>query len=190
MVLPMSAAPDAPMTSKEFLAWAARQPSGRYELVGGRIVAIAPERARHNLAKIAVLLALREGVDRAGLPCTVYTDGMTVVIDEHHSREPDAAVQCGSPPDPDALVLDAPVVVVEVISPSSERDDTGNKLVEYFSVASIHHYIIVNPEKRVVIHHQRSGAEIRTRIAGEDAAELRLEPPGFMVCPTALLSEH
>jgi Uma2 family endonuclease len=184
----MNAVPDHLMTSSEFIDWATRQPSGRYELVAGRVVAMAPERTRHNVAKIAVLLALREGVRRADIPCTVYTDGMTVVIDQHHSREPDAAVQCGPQPDPDALTLDAPVIVVEVVSPSSERDDTGSKLVEYFSVGSIQHYLIVNPEKRVVVHHRRDRAEIRTRIAGE--GELRLDPPGLVVSVTELLEER
>jgi Uma2 family endonuclease len=185
----MSAVPDRLMTSAEFLEWATRQPSGHYELVAGRVVAMAPERVRHNLAKAGVWRALSDAVERAGLPCTVYTDGMTVVIDEHHSRAPDAAVQCGDQPNPDALVLDAPVLVVEVVSPSSERDDTGSKLVEYFSVASIRHYLIVNPEKRVVIHHRREGSDIRTRIAGEDAGELPFDPPGLTVSAAALLQE-
>jgi Uma2 family endonuclease len=56
----------------------------------------------------------------------------------------------------DATVQDAPLVVVEVTSPSSERGDPGEKLVEYFSVPSIHHYLIVNPVKKVVIHHARA----------------------------------
>jgi len=185
----MSAVPDRLLTSDEFIDWAMRQPRGRYELVGGRVVAMAPERTKHNLAKIAVLLALREGVRRAGVPCQVYTDGMTVVIDKHHSREPDAAVQCGRQPDEDATIMDAPVIVVEVVSPSSERDDTGNKLVEYFSVASIQHYLIVNTEKQVVIHHHRQEHEILTHIAGQDAGDLRLDPPGFAVSAAALLAE-
>jgi Uma2 family endonuclease len=82
------------------------------------------------------------------------------------------------------------MVVVEVVSPSSERDDTGAKLVEYFSVESVQHYLIVNHEKRVVIHHERDGQEIRTRIAGEDAGELRLDPPGVTVSAAALLAER
>ncbi|MDQ3558822.1 MAG: Uma2 family endonuclease [Pseudomonadota bacterium] len=186
----MSAVPDRLLTSDEFIDWAMRQPSGRYELVAGRVVTMAPERTRHNLVKIAVLLALREGVNRAGLPCTVYTDGMTVVIDRQHSREPDAAVQCGDQPDPDALILDAPLIVVEVVSPSTERDDTGAKLIEYFSVVSIQHYLIVNPEKRVVVHHRRDGNEIRTRIVGADGGDLRFDPPGFSVSAAALLHER
>ena len=60
---------------------------------------------------------------------------MTVVIDNDTSREPDAAVQCDVAIDLDSMVLEAPLIVVEVVSPSSERDDTGDKLVEYFSVA-------------------------------------------------------
>lgn len=115
---------------------------------------------------------------------------MTVVIDKHHSREPDAAVQCGAALDPDAVVLDAPMIVVEVVSPSSERDDTGAKLVEYLSVAGLQHYLIVNPEKRVVVYHERDGIDIRTRIVGEDAGDLRLDPPGFALSVAALLEDR
>jgi Uma2 family endonuclease len=165
-----------------------RQPDGRCELVAGRIVAVAPERARHNLTKLAVAMALRDGVKRAALPCTVFTDGMTVVIDKYHAREPDAAIQGGDKVDPEALKLDAPVLVVEVVSPSSERDDTGAKLVEYFSVASIRHYLIVNAEKRVIIHHARQGADIHTRIVGA-SEELQIDPPGFARAALALLGE-
>jgi Uma2 family endonuclease len=135
------------MTVAEFLDWAAAQPRGRYELVRGEVVAMAPERVRHSLTKLAVAVALRDAVKRAALPCTVFPDGMTIVFDNEHSREPDAAVQCGVAISLDSTVLEAPLIVVEITSPSSERDDTGEKLVEYFSVPSIHHYLIVNPAK-------------------------------------------
>src|SRR4029079_7589301 len=168
------------MTVPEFLVWAAAQPRGRYELVRGEVVAMAPERARHNLVKAAVFRALGDAVALAGLPCTVFTDGMTVVIDDEHSREPDAAVQCGVATDLDSMILQAPLIVVQVTSPSSERDATGDKLVQYFSVASIRHYLIVNPTKRVVIHHARDGdGPIATRIMSE--GQLDLSPPGMTV---------
>ena len=184
----MSALTDRLLSSDEFIDWALRQQSGRYELVAGRVVAMAPERARHNLAKAQVWLALSRAVKDAGLPCTVFTDGMTVVIDKYHAREPGAAIQCSHEISPDALTLHAPVVVVEVVSPSSERDDTGDKLVEYFSVASIRHYLIVNPEKRVVVHHRGDNEDIRTRIVGEHG-ELQIDPPGFVVAVRDLLAE-
>ena len=168
------------MTVQEFLTWAAAQPRGRYELVRGEVVAMAPERARHNLVKAAVFRALSDAVARAALPCTVFTDGMTVVIDNEHSREPDAAVQYSVAVDLDSMILEAPFIVVEVTSPSSERDGTGDKLVEYFSVASIRHYLIVNPEKSVVIHHGRNDTrDISTRIVSD--GEISLYPPGMAV---------
>lgn len=175
------------MTVREFLEWAAAQPRGRYELVRGEVVAMAPERARHNLAKAAVFRALSDAVARAGLPCTVFTDGMTVVIDNEHSREPDAAVQCGVATDLDSMILEAPLIVVEIASPSSERDDTGDKLVEYFTVPSIRHYLIVKPEKSVVIHHARNDAgNISTSIVSD--GEISLHPPGFAVAAKELLA--
>jgi Uma2 family endonuclease len=175
-------------TVPEFLAWAMAQPRGRYELVRGEIVAMAPERARHNLVKAAVFRALSDAAARGGLPCTVFTDGMTVVIDNEHSREPDAAVQCNVSTDLDSMILEAPLIVVEVTSPSSERDDTGDKLVEYFSVPSIRHYLIVNPMKQVVVHHARDeGGEISTRIMSD--GQLDLTPPGMTVPVRELLPE-
>jgi Uma2 family endonuclease len=176
------------MTVAEFLDWAIAQPRGRYELVQGEVVAMAPERALHNRAKGAVFRALDDAVKRAGLPCTVFTDGMTVVIDDEHAREPDAAVQCGAAFDPNSMILEAPLVVVEVTSPSSERGDVDDKLVEYFSVSSIHHYLIVNPTKKVVIHHARGqGDDVSTRFVS--SGELSLTPPGMTVPVAELLPE-
>jgi Uma2 family endonuclease len=176
------------MTAAEFIDWAMAQPRGHYELVQGEVVAMAPERARHALVKGEVFLALKTAVKRAALPCTVFPDGMTIVIDNEHSREPDAAVQCGVAINLDSTVLEEPLIVVEITSPSSERDDTGEKLVEYFSVPSIHHYLIVNPFKKVVIHHARAqGGDITTRIASSGVIDLT--PPGMAIPVAELLPE-
>jgi hypothetical protein len=68
------------------------------------------------------------------------------------------------------------------------RDRVGEKLVEYFSVPSIRHDLIVNPIKKVVIHHARGqGGDIVTRIAS--AGEISLTPPGMIVPVAELLPE-
>jgi Uma2 family endonuclease len=176
----MTALPKHKMTVAEFVPWAMSQSSGRYELVGGEVVAQASERARHNLAKGAVYKALDKAIKNAKLPCTVFTDGMTVKIDDYTACVPDASVQCGVKVDPDMIILDAPLIVVEVISPSSEKNDSGAKLAEYFSVASIQHYLIVDPEKQLIIHHARgAGSEIATRILKN--GEIVLNPPGAVL---------
>jgi Uma2 family endonuclease len=176
------------MTVPEFLDWASAQPRGRYELVRGEVVEMAPERALHNVVKAEVYVALRDAIKRAGLPCRAYGDGMTVVIDNDHSREPDAAVQCGVPFRPRSTILEAPLIVVEVVSPSSEQDDTGDKVGEYFSVPSIHHYLIVDPIHKVVIHHERTESGV---IAKRDvvSGEIELKPPGMKVPVAGLLPE-
>lgn len=179
--------PSVRMTVPEFLAWSEQNPeNGRYELVDGKVVAMSPERNRHNLVKLAVAIALREAVQRSGVACTVFTDGAGIAIDEGTVREPDATVQCGVDVDLDAMLVDAPLIVVEVVSPSSERDDVQSKFIDYFSVPSIRHYLIVFSEKRIVVHHRRNDqGTIDSRIARD--GDVVLDPPGMTVAVDALL---
>jgi Uma2 family endonuclease len=173
------------MTVPEFLDWAGEHPGTRYELVGGRPVAMAPEKVRHTVVKFSAARALDDAVRDTGLPCRVFADGVSVAIDEHTVREPDCSVQC-TEPDLDSMFIDAPMIVGEVTSPSSTRDDTGAKLVEYFSVPSIVHYIIVRPDQSVVIHHRRdTGGAIATQIRGD--GDIDLTPPGISVPVARLL---
>jgi len=168
------------MTVAEFLDWGVLPAPGRHELVEGTPVARSPERNLHLIVKGAVFRALSDAVADAGLDCTVLPDGATIIIDEATAREPDAAVQCGGLPDLDALTLDAPIIVVEVASPTSVRIDEDNKFVEYFSLPSIRHYLVVHPKRRVVVHHGRQeSGEIRARILHDGVVELSL--PGFSV---------
>ncbi len=162
------------------------QPDGDFELVDGQVVAMVQERALHNLAKIAVARALQDAVGAAGLRCTVYTDGMTVQISEHTARGPDAIVQCDEAVDLDSPIVRNPLIVVEVVSPKSERRDTDAKLVEYFSVSSIMHYLIVFPHKHVVVHHQR-GAQDRIETTLVRSGQIDLRPPGMVVLIDAVL---
>jgi Uma2 family endonuclease len=74
--------------------------------------------------------------------------------------------------------------VVEVLSPSTAAIDHGRKLSGYFSLVSVQHYLILDPDRRVVIHYKRgSGDAIETRVLIDVA---RLDPPGFEVAVEAL----
>ena len=61
----MNVAVQRRMTVTEFLAWAEKQPKGRYELVDGQVIAMSPERNRHALVKFNVAGALKAAVMRA-----------------------------------------------------------------------------------------------------------------------------
>jgi Uma2 family endonuclease len=167
------------MTVEAFLDWCARAPEGRYELVDGRPIAMAPEAIRHARVKLAVVGELASAIRRAGTACEAFADGVGVRIGTHRLRQPDATVQCG-PVDASSEVLDAPLIVVEVVSPSSMRSDTSAKLREYFAVPSIEHYLVVIPENGLVLHHARAeGGALLTRI--HRGGSVRLDPPGIDV---------
>ena len=169
------------MTSDEFIAWAMEQPKGqRYELFAGKVVGMAPERSAHALAKGSVYRRLAEAVERDGVPCTAYPDGMAVMVDEITTYEPDALVRCGPAVPPDTVKLTDPVVVVEVLSPSTRARDHGDKLIDYFRLESVRHYLIVRTEDRAISHHARNAdGSILTRIVRD--GDLVLDPPGLTV---------
>ena len=175
----MSASALPHMTADEFIAWTTAQPKGaRYELVDGEIYAMASQRSSHALAAFRIARRLAEGVEAAGLDCTVYADGMAVEIDATTVYEPDAIVRRGPQLPGDAVRVSDPLIVVEVLSPSTRAVDTGLKLAGYFRIASLRHYLVVRAEARTVVHHARdeSGA-ISTRIIRD--GPLTLEPPGI-----------
>ncbi len=167
-------------TADEFIAWALEQPAGRFELDNGVVVAMAPERASHNQAKLNAVIALRGAIGARGLPCSAMTDGMAVRVNDRTVYEPDALVRCGPRLPGDAMEVADPVVVVEVVSPSSRGVDRGVKLAGYFSLPSVRHYLIVDTDRRVVIHHRRDGdGRIEVGIVRDGALEL--DPPGLEI---------
>jgi len=173
----MADAAEMDMDVGAFLAWAEGR-DGRWELRDGRPVMMAPERALHALTKFAAQQALQVAIQRAELPCQVFPDGMTVRISARTAFEPDALVVCPSPPDLNTMEIPNPVIVVEVLSPSTAADDHGIKLDGYFSLANVEHYLILDADRRVLIWHKRGQAgAIETRVLREGV--IRLDPPGI-----------
>ena len=172
------------MSADEFLRWAEGK-DGRWELHDGAPVMMSPERLRHNRTKFHAATALSQALTAARLLREVFTDGIAIRIDARTSFEPDASVVCGPRRPDDAIVIDDPIIVVEVLSPNTAAIDHGPKLSGYFSLPSVEHYLILDPERRVVIHHKRGqGEAIETRVLTNGVA--RLDPPGFEVAVEAM----
>src|SRR6516164_2712529 len=147
------------MSVDEFLAWAERQ-QDRWELVEGIPTAMSPERVVHGDVKYRVARALDVAIATARVPCRFVLDSAAVRIDHRSLYQPDALVYCGEPVSGDALEIPNPVVVFEVLSPGNAVTDLRDKLVGYFRVASIVHYLIVDPDKHLVIHHARGETDL------------------------------
>lgn len=165
------------MSVDEFLAWAETVP-GKYELVDGQVFGMAPERVRHANTKFAAQAALAAALRRVGVRCHMLPDGMTVRVDRSTAYEPDAVVYCGPRLAGDAIEVPEPVIVVEVLSPSTRAQDSGVKLTDYFSLPSVQHYLLLDADRRRAIHHRRGSEDlVETRILSEGV--LRFDPPGI-----------
>jgi Uma2 family endonuclease len=168
--------PNLRMSRDEYRRWAEQQPTGRFERIEGVVVATAPERANHADRMALVWLALRQAIAAANLPCHAFPDGMTVEVDDN-DFEPDAVVQCGVPLSGDAIAVPEPLIIVEVLSCSTQGGDPTHKLVAYFRVTSVQHYLVFWPDRPQVLHHRRQddGQGIETRVV--TSGEIKLEPP-------------
>ena len=158
-----------------FRRWAAGQ-TQRYERIAGDTVAMPPERAAHLRLRSRVWRLLDRAIVEAGLDCEALAGGMTIEVDEDTDYEPDAIVNRGPRVDPDAVAASNPVIVVEVLSPSTQSIDSGDKLADYFRVPSIQHYLIVRTRRREIIHHRRYRNDILS--APMHIGSIRLDPPG------------
>jgi Uma2 family endonuclease len=174
------------MTVDDYLAWAAAQSEQpRTELINGQVVWMTPEQLAHTRIKGFVYFELRRAVERAGVDAEVLTDGVTIPIDQHTAYEPDASVRTGPQPSGREMKIQDPVIVVEVLSPTSIHMDTSAKLIGYFKLPSVQHYLVIDPETRRLTHHSRdAGGQISSK--EHASGQLQLDPPGIKIDVGAL----
>lgn len=166
------------LSREEFRRWAEGRKE-RYERVAGEPVAMSPERIEHARIKSRVWAALDRAIRAAQLPCEALPDGITVEIDQDTDYEPDAVVNCGPLAPGEAVAVANPVIVVEVLSPSTQSIDVTEKLADYFKVPTIQHYLVCRPRKHELIHFRRAGTDIITRVT--DIGSIVLDPPGITI---------
>lgn len=169
------------LTVPEYLAWAQAQPEKlRAELINGHIVPMASERAIHNRLKLRCYQALAEALKASQLSGEVFIDGMTVPIDPYTAYEPDVVLYLGPRVADEELTVSSPFIVVEVLSPTTSHTDRTAKLAGYFTLPSVLHYLVIDPDTMRLTHHQR-GADGMLAAATPLGDTLRLDPPGIDV---------
>jgi Uma2 family endonuclease len=166
------------LSREEFRLWAEGQKQ-RYERISGEPVAMSPERFEHARIKSRVWAALDRAVRDARLPCEALPDGITIEVDADTDYEPDAVINCGPLAPGDAIAAANPIIVVEVLSPSTQSIDLADKLADYFKVATIQHCLIVRARRHEVILHSRAGSEIISRVI--NIGSIVLDPPGITI---------
>ena len=166
------------MTVDEFLIWSLQQEKGRYELQDGLVIMQQAQNWAHLRVKGRIYRLLLAAIERAGVAYYVAPDGATVRIGPRTAYEPDALVAPLPVPNDDALEIPNPVIVVEVLSPSSVKRDLADKVAGYFKVASIAHYLVLDPVEKEIIWHRRAAAGgLEPPLSMKEA--LGLDPPGI-----------
>jgi Uma2 family endonuclease len=143
-------------TPAEYLEWEAQQDL-RYEYIEGRVRPIADETVE-RIINPAIKLSTMLQEQLRGTVCRVFGDRVKVQILESNSFcYPDLSVS-GDVHDRSANnFITHPYTIVEVVSPSTEAYDRGEKFGLYRSVPSLQEYVIISTDlMHVDIHRQRS----------------------------------
>ena len=148
----MSSLPKHYITPEEYLE-RERLADYKSEYFSGEIFAMAGASRAHNLISGNVSAALITQLrDR---PCEVYTNDMRVQADQSRQYSyPDVVVVCGEPQFRDRRedTLSNPLAIVEVLSPSTEANDRGEKFLRYRQISSLMNYILISQNTRHLEH--------------------------------------
>jgi Uma2 family endonuclease len=145
----------------------------RYELINGQLVAMNPPAARHAIICHNIGRTL-EGQLRP--PCIALWSTLGVAVDEKGDtwRQPDAIVTCVQPA---KGFFRKPRLIVEVLSPATEKEDRTTKLDFYDTVPGVETILLVWQDQRRVQLRERDTAGWRERdIVG--SGTVRIEPLG------------
>jgi len=126
----------------------------KHEFDAGEILAMAGGTARHSALAVNITFALR-GACPDG--CTVFQSDMRVrIAATGRATYPDASMVCGpidyDPDDAAGTTITNPVLVVEVLSVTTEKGDRGNKWMHYQRIPSLSEYVLVSQEPRVEVY--------------------------------------
>ena len=142
-----------PMTLAEFLEWEEGQPL-RYEFDGVGPVAMTGGTYGHSTIQRNLAFGLTSRL--RGKPCQFQGSDLKIQVGDGHIRYPDGMVVC-SPIDRTATVVHEPVVVFEVLSPSTAAKDRIVKAREYQATPSIRRYVMLEQDSVGATVYARSG---------------------------------
>ena len=127
----------------EYLAFE-RDSEAKHEYVNGQIYAMSGGTPEHGRLAWNLMGLLHEAL--RGRPCTAFTSDVRVRIPATgRATYPDVSVVCGKleRDTEDADAITNPIVLVEVLSPSTESSDRGDKFLHYRRLPSLREYVLV-----------------------------------------------
>lgn len=154
------------------------QSENRHEYIGGAVYAMAGASDEHNVIRLHLAAALRSHL--RGKPCQVYIADVKLrllISEEDVFYYPDVMVACDLR-DTNRYFKQYPKVLIEVLSPETERTDRREKYLSYMQIASLEEYVLVDQGRREVTVFRRT-SKWQPEILTQAEAPLRLESLAF-----------
>ena len=101
-------------------------------------------------ARLAALIDQKLSQDG---PCLVYSNDLKLKLAEDHYLHPDVTVGCTE--EEEEKVLTHPTVIIEVLSPNTEKRDRGAKLQDYKALPSLQEYLLIGSEEKEIVVYRR-----------------------------------
>jgi Uma2 family endonuclease len=134
------------MSAEEFLAWDAGQ-TVKHEFVRGEVFAMAGGEDRHYSVALNLAVALHQHL--RGTPCRTFGSDVKLRVEAADCfLYPDLMVTCSAADAADWLIKREPVLVVEVLSPSTAAFDRGDKFAAYRQLQSLAEFLLVDIDAR------------------------------------------
>ena len=186
----MDTASDQRFTPQEYLTLERASLELKSEYVDGHILAVARVNLTHNL--IVTNLARELGTRLRGGPCSAFLSRMRIKVRATEMYAyPDVVVVCGEPrlEDDHFDTLLNPTVIIEVLSPSTERYDRGERWAHFRRLETLQMYVLIAQDRMRVETFTRRGDEwIYAESSGADGV-LSLPAVGFAVPLDALYED-
>lgn len=134
----------------------AYQEERREELIGGKVVMMAPASTNHTFVSGNIYYLFAHYL--RGKKCTPIADGTTVYLTDEDHFVPDTMVVCDTDKIKSDGIHGAPDLVVEVLSPSTARNDKTHKK-EVYARCGVREYWLVSPGDKTVEIYRTDGIE-------------------------------
>jgi Uma2 family endonuclease len=167
-------------TAEEYLA-AEERSEQKHEYLAGVIYAMAGTTIEHERIAMNIIRAL--GDQLRGQPCEVFSSKVKVRVQTGFAEfcyYPDATVDCGTARG-ESLWAAEPRVIFEVLSPSTERIDRGEKLRDYQALPSLEAYAIVDQSRHAVTLYRRQDPSWKMELFTETDAIVSLPSIGCVL---------
>jgi Uma2 family endonuclease len=135
-------------TFDDYLAVEREAIDEKHEYVAGRVCAMTGASYNHNL--IVANLSRRLGNQLETSPCAVLTNDMRVRVETADAcKYPDIVALCEEPQfyDDRSDILMNPILVIKILSPSTEAYDRGGKFAIYRALPSLQEYVLVAQDR-------------------------------------------